>query len=147
MRVKAMVLMVSLGAITATFGPESIWAMPQQNDVKTDAGAATAAKSTQGSAKTNWTPSPVSVPSGSDERDSSASRWNFKNYGMDIVGDQKDIWTSPAKVRFSDANWLIPAAMVSAGLFATDHEFSRHLSSEPQTIQRYRDIAWVHSPA
>ena len=144
MRVKAMVLMVGLGAMTAAFGPESIWAMPQQNDVKTEAGASsTAEQTTEGSAKTNWSPSPLPVRSNRnpDERDSSASRWNFKNYGMDILGDQKDIWTSPTKVRFSDANWLIPAAMASAGLFATDHEFSRHLPSDPRTIQRYRDIA------
>ncbi|MGC1686457.1 MAG: capsule assembly Wzi family protein [Candidatus Acidiferrales bacterium] len=138
MRVKAMVLMVSLGAMTGGVWPEILWGMPQQNDAKTEASVSTAA-ATEQSAMTNWTPVPVQ--SSADDRDSGSLRLNLKTFGVNLATDQKDIWTSPAKIRFSDANWLIPAVVVSGGLFATDHEFSRHLNSGPQTIQRYRDIA------
>src|SRR5580658_5767636 len=140
MGVKAMILMASLGAMTAGAWPASAWALPQQNEVQADADAPTAPdRATNQTTKTNWTPVPL--PNKSDEKDSSDYRWNFKNFGLDFVDDQKDIWTSPAKIRFSDATWLLPVAGVSAALFATDRETSRHLSTDPQTIQRYREIA------
>src|SRR6516225_10480444 len=36
-----------------------------------------------------------------------------------FVNDQKQIWTSPARLRFSDADWLAPLSGVTAGLFVT----------------------------
>jgi hypothetical protein len=50
------------------------------------------------------------------------------------------MWTSPSKARFSDATWLVPLGGVTAALFATDSEFSRHLSNDPNTLLRYRRI-------
>jgi hypothetical protein len=52
----------------------------------------------------------------------------------DFVNDQKEIWTSPKHLRFADADWLVPASGFAAALFVTDSDFSRHLSSNPQTI-------------
>jgi membrane-associated phospholipid phosphatase len=59
----------------------------------------------------------------------------------DFVSDQKSIWTSPARIRFADADWLLPAGGFAAGLFATDSDFSRHLSNSPQTISQYKNYS------
>src|SRR6266571_7868326 len=34
-----------------------------------------------------------------------------------FIGDQREIWTSPAKLRFSDTDWLVPHSGITAGLF------------------------------
>lgn len=48
-----------------------------------------------------------------------------------IAKDQKNIWISPAHLRFSDTEWLIPLAGITAGLLETDADFSKHLSNSP----------------
>lgn len=50
--------------------------------------------------------------------------------------DQIGMWTSPSRVRYSDASWLIPLGGLTAALFATDTDFSRHLSTDPDTLRR-----------
>src|SRR6266436_6284832 len=37
-----------------------------------------------------------------------------------FLQDQREIWTSPAKLRFSDTEWLVPLSGITAGLFVTD---------------------------
>jgi hypothetical protein len=49
----------------------------------------------------------------------------FKN----IARDQENIWTSPAHLRFSDTEWLVPLAGITAGLIVTDADSSKHLYS------------------
>src|SRR6266436_3102150 len=58
-----------------------------------------------------------------------------------FVRDQREIWTSPAKLRFSDTEWLVPLSGVTAGLFVTDRDFSRHLSQNPTTISHYKTLS------
>src|SRR5437016_12375580 len=58
-----------------------------------------------------------------------------------FVGDQREIWTSPAKLRFSDTEWLVPLSGVTAGLFVTDRDFSMHLSQNPTTISHYKTLS------
>jgi len=58
-----------------------------------------------------------------------------------FVRDQREIWTSPAKLRFSDTEWLVPLSGISAGLFVTDHDFSKHLSQNPTTISHYKTLS------
>jgi hypothetical protein len=58
-----------------------------------------------------------------------------------LLHDQIGMWTSPAKVRFSDATWLVPLGGLTAALFVTDNDFSRHLSNTPDTLLRYRHIS------
>jgi len=55
--------------------------------------------------------------------------------------DQKDIWTSPARLRFSDAEWLAPLGGFGAGLFVTDRDSSLHLSHDPGRFHRYNTIS------
>src|SRR5712692_9849583 len=64
---------------------------------------------------------------------------------MGLVGrfldDQREIWTSPARMRFSDTEWLVPVGGITAGLFATDRDFSKHLSQSPSTISHYKTLS------
>ena len=55
--------------------------------------------------------------------------------------DQQEIWTSPAKLRFSDTDWLVPLSGISAGLFVTDRDFTKHLSQNPTTISHYKTVS------
>src|SRR5216683_4204195 len=61
--------------------------------------------------------------------------------GKRFLEDQRQIWTSPAKVRFSDAQWLVPFSGITAGLFVTDSDFSRHLSQNSTTINHYKSLS------
>src|SRR5437667_7611639 len=58
-----------------------------------------------------------------------------------FIGDQREIWTSPARFRFSDTEWLVPLSGITAGLFVTDHDFSKHLSQNPTTISHYQTLS------
>ena len=58
-----------------------------------------------------------------------------------FVDDQKQIWTSPARIRFSDTEWLVPLSGITAGLFVTDRDFSKHLSQNPTTISHYKTLS------
>jgi hypothetical protein len=55
--------------------------------------------------------------------------------------DQIGMWTSPAKIRLPDATWLVPLGGLTAALFATDSDVSRHLSNAPDTLNLYRHIS------
>src|SRR5579871_3132577 len=68
---------------------------------------------------------------------------SWKSLAGDFLTGQKDIWTSPKRIRPTDAEWLIPFAGVTAGLIRTDRTFSAHLKQEPATIQHYRHLADV----
>jgi membrane-associated phospholipid phosphatase len=61
----------------------------------------------------------------------------------DFAQDQKAIWTSPMQIRFPDAGWLVPTAGLTAGLFLTDAQYSRHLSNNPSTLQHYSTLSNV----
>jgi len=61
----------------------------------------------------------------------------------DFLTDQKDLWTSPARLRFSDSEWLVPLAGITAGLFATDAQFSQHLSIDPKRLRHYNTLSTV----
>src|SRR6266480_1154095 len=58
-----------------------------------------------------------------------------------FIGDQREIWTSPAKLRFPDTEWLVPLSGITAGLFVTDRDFSKHLSQNPTTITHYKTLS------
>ena len=55
--------------------------------------------------------------------------------------DQRRLWTSPERIRFSDSEWLVPAGGFAAALFVTDRDASLHLSRNPRTINRYTTIS------
>ncbi len=61
----------------------------------------------------------------------------------DFAQDQKQIWTSPARIRLVDTKWLVPLAGITAGLFVTDRQYSASLSTNPSTISHYQTISNV----
>jgi len=66
---------------------------------------------------------------------------NWKRLGQDFFEDQKAIWTSPAKLRFSDTQWLVPISGVTAGLMQTDAQYSRSLSHNSSTVSNYNNLS------
>lgn len=90
-------------------------------------------KSNSGSAAQAPAPKPNAPPA--------TSRYGLLNLGKDFLGDQKSIWTSPARLRVSDLDWLVPISGIGAGLFVTDRDVSTHLSNDPSTISRYKNIS------
>jgi hypothetical protein len=76
-----------------------------------------------------------------DSEPPSAPLRSFKGLGKEFLLDQEQILTSPAKLRFSDIQWLVPLSGITVGLFATDAEYSRHLSHSPSTISRYKTVS------
>jgi membrane-associated phospholipid phosphatase len=64
-----------------------------------------------------------------------------KNLATRFAEDQRGLWTSPARIRFSDAEWLLPAGGFAAALLVTDRDGTRHLSRDPKTIHRYNMIS------
>ena len=59
----------------------------------------------------------------------------------DFAGDQKELWTSPKNLQFTDATWLVPVGGITAGLIVTDSDYSRHLSHDPKTMSHYNTIS------
>jgi capsule assembly protein Wzi/PAP2 superfamily protein len=88
---------------------------------------------------------PSAKTDASTEENSNAMRKTSDGSRTGLVGrfvrDQQEIWTSPAKLRFSDTEWLVPLSGISAGLFVTDHDFSKHLSQNPTTISHYKTLS------
>jgi membrane-associated phospholipid phosphatase len=81
------------------------------------------------------------VDDSSDQDATPGSRSGVRGLGKDFLEDQKRIWTSPARLRLSDADWLIPASGFAAGLFVTDRDVSTHLSHNPSTISHYNSLS------
>lgn len=73
----------------------------------------------------------------------SAPRGFFISHITDFAKDQEHIWTRPAHLRLADAPWLVPFAGVTAGLLATDRQYSASLPMSPSTISRYKSISNV----
>jgi membrane-associated phospholipid phosphatase len=96
---------------------------------------------------------PVEAPkkeTSSKKTDSMAEVYSSANEGTGLgsltrnfLEDQKRIWTGAAHLKFTDAQWIVPIATLSTGLFVTDAEYSKHLSKDPNTISRYKNISDV----
>ncbi|HKM66365.1 MAG TPA: capsule assembly Wzi family protein [Candidatus Acidoferrum sp.] len=76
-----------------------------------------------------------------EDEHSFTAQHNWRRLGQDFLEDQRAIWTSPAKLSFSDTQWLVPIAGVTAGLLETDAQYSRHLSHTPSTLSRYNNLS------
>jgi len=73
----------------------------------------------------------------------SAPKKFFGGAISDFAQDQKDIWTSPAHIQLADTRWLVPLAGLTAGLFATDWQYSASLSTNPTTLSHYKTVSNV----
>jgi hypothetical protein len=81
-------------------------------------------------------------PSPTGTQSNQSGQKNHKlTFPLDFLKDQKEMWTSPARLRFSDATWLVPLGGLTAGLLVTDTDVSRHLSRDPKTLSRYNTLS------
>lgn len=58
-----------------------------------------------------------------------------------LVSDQRRIWTSPARLRLVDADWLVPLGVATGAMLATDTETSKHISNSPSRLKRSQDFS------
>jgi membrane-associated phospholipid phosphatase len=81
---------------------------------------------------------PKATKATSDRKDS-----QVKRLAGDFVSDQKDLWTAPRHLRFSDTIWLLPVSGITAGLFITDADYAHSLirNTSPSTISRYNTLS------
>lgn len=84
-------------------------------------------------------PAPPPQPKRDDS--SQISDGSIRRLPFDLLQDQKEIWTSPLRLRASDAQWLVPLSGFTAALFVTDGQFSRHLSHASSTTSHYDTIS------
>jgi membrane-associated phospholipid phosphatase len=121
----------------AVSGPISRAARPQEPGVRNGAADKTAPAKKQEKDKTKA----ATEEGSSDPNAATSSHHGLTGLGKDFLEDQKQIWTSPARLRFPDADWLVPAGGFAAGLFATDRDSSTHLSNNPSTISHYKTLS------
>src|SRR5258708_7589042 len=95
------------------------------------------------SGKMQQDPKPKPEPTASDtDQDTSVKlSHNLRGLGERFLLDQKEIWVSPAKLRFTDLGWIVPYGGVTSTLLLTDKDASLHMSHVPSTVSRYDNIS------
>jgi Capsule assembly protein Wzi/PAP2 superfamily len=116
----------------------SLAALPQAEERVEEA-----SKESSSVAKTKESSAEKKIATDPDSEFNAAPPWTLKGLGKEFLQDQKQIWTSPAKLRFSDAQWLVPLSGITAGLFVTDADYSTHISHNPTTISHYNTASNV----
>src|SRR5438067_4717609 len=138
MRLRAIAFLFSAASSLTLTAPSSIPAPPQAQEQRADARDADA----RSSSKPAGTTREIKPEKTKDVGDPTARFGRgFHGLARDFLGDQEQIWKSPAKLRFSDTEWLVPLSGITAGLFVTDGDFSRHLSQNPTTISHYKTVS------
>src|SRR5229473_1997440 len=137
MQMKVIVLAFRCAAsILALAAPSSMPAPLQAQEQ----GAVDAKQSSSGAEVNKVTPT-KKIASDPEAEPFESSKRGFEGLGKRFLEDQKQIWTSPARLRFSDTEWLVPLSGITAGLFVTDRDFSKHLSQNPTTISHYKTLS------
>ena len=60
---------------------------------------------------------------------------------LNVLSDQKTLWTTPSQLRLEDAGWLLPLGAFTAGLIASDTSIEKRLPNSSTLIQRSRDLS------
>jgi hypothetical protein len=131
----ALALSWAASSLTLT-AAASLAALPQAEEQGGEA-----SKESSSVAKTKESSAGKKIVTDPDSEFNAAPPWTFKGLGKEFLQDQEQIWTSPAKLRFSDAQWLVPVSGITAGLFVTDYDYSKSLSHNPTTISHYNTIS------
>lgn len=111
------------------------WSQDEADRTSTDTSATKTAQVVPSAEGTSIATSIHDAPSGD------SPRAGFAGHVTGFFEDQKQIWTSPSRTRWSDATWLLPLGGITAGLFVTDHQFSASLSQNPTTISHYKTVS------
>jgi len=130
-----MTMSAALGIAATVFAASDAGARPQDAGAAGSPPSAAAAPSstpanTPGASQAKPVKREPDPPQRSEETDNSLGLHLFKH----LAEDQKAIWTSPARLRWDDADWLLPLGAVIGGSFATDTEVSKHLSNSPKRL-------------
>jgi membrane-associated phospholipid phosphatase len=125
------------GIVASLIVAEPSQCAPQQQDEKQKAADTRDAREMQDTSEAQL----MNGSSGLETEPSPVLQQSFPGLGRDFALDQEHIWTSPARVRFSDTEWLGPLAGISAGLFVTDRDVSLHLSRNPKIISHYNTLS------
>jgi len=136
-RVCFFLLAFGLAASSLTLTARVSWSAPQQAEER---GELDTKESSSGTEVKKTSPEKKFANDPLSEFTPSAPR-SFKGLEKEFLLDQKQIWTSPAKLRFSDMQWLVPVSGITAGLFVTDTDYSNHLSHNPSTISHYKTVS------
>src|SRR6266436_4733298 len=139
MQMRAIVLVFSCAASSLTLTAlSSASATPQAQEER----AAEAKQSSSGAdADVKKMTTTSKIARGPEAEPFESSHPGLQGLGKRFLEDQEQIWTSPAKIRFSDTQWLVPVSGLTAGLFVTDRDFSKHLSQNPTTISHYKTLS------
>src|SRR6266403_2986086 len=137
MQMRAIVLSFSCTALSLTLTAPVSMSVPQQAEEQR--GRDEIQGSSGGEAKEKTAKKKIAEDP--QVQSAAPTAWGIKGLGKEFLMDQKQIWTSPAKIRFSDTQWLVPLSGITAGLFVTDSDFSGHLSKNPATISHYKTLS------
>ncbi len=137
MQTRAIVLAFRFAASSLTLTAVSSMCAPPQGQEQ----RAVDAKESSSGAEANKMSPMKKIAGGPEVEPFESSKPGVTALGKRFLEDQKQIWTSPGKVRFSDAQWLVPASGITAGLIVTDRDFSRHLSQNPTTLNHYKSVS------
>src|ERR1700674_1801953 len=139
MQMRAIVLVFSCAASSLTLTAlSSLSATPQAQEER----AADAKQSSSGAdANVKKMTTTSKVARDPKAEPSESSHPGLQGLGKRFLEDQEQIWRSPAKIRFSDTQWLVPLSGITAGLFVTDTDYSKHLSQNPATISHYKTLS------
>src|SRR6267378_3584298 len=139
MQMRAIVLVLSCAAWSLTLTAlSSLSATPQAQEER----AAEAKQSSSGAdADVKKMTTTSKIARGPEAEPFESSHPGLQGLGKRFLEDQEQIWKSPAQIRFSDTQWLVPLGGITAGLFVTDTDYSKHLSQNPTTISHYKTLS------
>jgi len=137
MRIGLMILGFSSAASSLTLTARVARPAPRQAAEQDEVDA----KQNSSAAEVKQTGKGKKIASDPDSEPTPALPRSIKGLGKEFLLDQEQIWTSPAKLRFSDVQWLVPLSGITAGLFVTDTDYSKHISHNPTTISHYTTVS------
>lgn len=137
MQMRAIVLAFSFVASSLSLAATTAWPLPQQAEEQRSA----TAKPSSADAEAMEMPTPKKIATRPEVEPLESSQQGFTGLGKRFLMDQQQIWTSPAKIRFSDTQWLVPLSGITAGLIVTDADYNRQLSHNPSTLSRYNNLS------
>jgi membrane-associated phospholipid phosphatase len=137
MQMRAIVLVFSCAASSLTLTAAVSRPAPPQAEVQRGGEA----KQSTAEADVKEKDKKVKVANDPEAQSNTPSPRGLKGLGKEFLQDQEQIWTSSTKIRFSDTQWLVPLSGITAGLFVTDTDYSKHVSQNPSTISHYKTLS------
>jgi membrane-associated phospholipid phosphatase len=64
-----------------------------------------------------------------------------RDSAVNLVADQKALWTTPSQLRLEDAHWLAPLGAFTAGVVASDTSIEKMLPTSATLIKRSQDLS------